>query len=360
MELTINQTELSKKIALVQGVLENKSVMPMLGHILLKADKTGTTITATDLAVSVCENILATVAVAGQCCIPGRKLNEIVKELDGDIRLSFDNNTLKVKAGGSTFKVACLATKDFPSWPTVDGTQTFKMQKKTLADAMRKTIYSAGESDNRYVLNGLLIHVNGHDLTVVGTDGHRLSIVKETIEAAIDEVKVVMPTKAVNEIKKFLVGDGDVELTIGKNHTRFVVDGVEFFARNIEGVFPDYTKVLPATSGNGIVTDREKLYRCVKRVSLMTSNHTIAFDVADKEIKISSSWSDLGEASDSLPCDYDGEKQQVGFNSSFLLDALSVIEGENVAMFITGSVAPAVIYAAGDGNHKSVIMPMRL
>lgn len=361
MDITVSQAELSKKLSLVQGIIESRSAMPVLSHILLSAEKSGSTIKATDLAVSVCEDIQTTISGVGVCCIPGRKFAEIVRELSGDIRLVADKSALKITSGGSSFKVNCLPAKDFPSWPTFEATQSFKIAKTALASAFRKTSYSAGKDDQRHTLNGLLLHCSGNNVTIVATDGHRMSVVNEKVESSLEEIKVVIPYKAVLELqKKFLTGEEAVEVTIGKNHTRFVMEGVEFLTRNIDGIFPDYSKVTPATSGDGLIVDRAALYSSVKRVSLMTSRNTVSVGLSNNKMTISSSQPDLGEASDSLDCQYSGDEQTVGFNADFLEDALTATEGEKVSLFITGSVAPIVMHTSGDGNHLNVIMPIRL
>jgi len=361
MEFKIDQGEISKKLSLVQGIVESRGTMPILSHVFIKSDSGRSAIAASDLAITVAEPLEAVVTEDGGVCVPGRKLYEIVKELAGEISFSLTKNTLKVQAGGATYKLSCLDTKEFPAWPAVDGETKFTVSKKTLGDVIRKTSYAAGDDDTRYVLNGLLFHVKDAGLNVVATDGHRLALVRETINDRIDEVKAIVPARALRELKKFLSGEGDVEITLGKNHTLFSADGIQFVARNVEGAFPAYEGVIPGENDKTVVVDREDFYRGIRRVSLMNrQTHAIRIEFGEKELGLSASHSDTGEASDTIGCEYSGEKMTVGFNSAFLMEALNAIDGEKVTITLRSEVTPTVVYATGDGNHKNVIMPMRI
>jgi len=361
MEFKIDQGELSKKLSLVQGIVECKGTMPVLSHVLIKCDGGRSGIAASDLAITVAEPLEAVVTEGGGVCVPGRKLYEIVKELAGEISFSLAKNTLKVQSGGATYKIACLDMKEFPAWPAVDGGKKFSVSKKTLGDVIRKTSYAAGDNDTRYVLNGLLFHVKDKVLNVVATDGHRLAIVREIINDSIEETKVIVPARALRELKKFLSGEGDVEITLGKNHTLFSVDGIQFVARNVEGAFPAYEGVIPAENDKTVVVDREEFYRSIKRVSLMNrQTHAIRIEFVEKELDLSASHSDTGDAIDKIGCEYSGDKMTVGFNSAFLMETLNAIDGDKVTITLKSEVTPTVLYATGDGNHKNVIMPMRI
>jgi DNA polymerase-3 subunit beta len=360
MEFKIDQGEISRKLALVQGIVECRNTMPILSHVFIKSDGGRSAIAASDLAITVAEPIEAAVTEDGGVCVPGRKLYEIVRELAGEISFSLAKNTLKVQSGGATYKLACLDTKEFPAWPAVDGKQKFTVSKKTLGDVIRKTSYAAGNNDTRYVLNGLLFHVKDTALNVVATDGHRLALVRETIRDSIEDIKVIVPARALRELKKFLSGEGDVEITLGKNHTLFSADGIQFVARNVEGAFPAYDGVIPSDNERTAVVDREDFYRGIKRVSLMNrQTHAIRMELGEKSLALSASHSDTGEASDMIGCEYSGEKMTVGFNSEFLMEALNAIDGDKVTLTLKSEVTPVVVYATGDGNHKNVIMPMR-
>lgn len=361
MEFKIDQGELSRKLSPVQGIVECKGTMPVLSHVLIKCDGGRSGIAATDLAITVAEPLEATVTQGGGVCVPGRKLFEIVKELAGEISFSLTKNTLKIQSGGATYKIACLDMKEFPAWPAVEDGKKLTVSKKTLGDIIRKTSYAAGDNDARYVLNGLLFHVKDKALNVVATDGHRLAIVRETIEDSVEETKVIVPARALRELKKFLSGDGEVDITLGKNHTLFSADGIQFIARNIEGAFPAYEGVIPAENDKTVVVGREDLYKGIKRVSLMNrQTHAIRIEFAEKLLDLSASHSDTGEASDKICCEYSGDKMTVGFNSAFLMETLNAIDGEKVTITLKSEITPTVLYATGDGNHKNVIMPMRI
>ncbi len=214
--------------------------MPILSHFLLDATKKGSAITATDIETALREPIELAVAEEGRLCIPARKLFEIVKEVDGDLTIETeDSEWIRVSAGQSSFRLACLPPDEFPSWPEMEDAKEIGLEPASLAKMIEKTIYAAGESDTRYTLNGLLFHITGGKITIVGTDGHRMAVIESEAPSAKEETKIIVPRKTVSELRKFLEAEGTVTMLIGKNNILFRIGDIEFLARLIEGTYPD-------------------------------------------------------------------------------------------------------------------------
>jgi DNA polymerase III subunit beta len=185
MKLTVKRDELRSRVSLIQNIVEKNFTMPLLSHFLLDAQKGGSTVTATDLNISIRESLEAAVDEIGNVCIPARKLLEIVKETEDDITMqSAENGWLSVFSGNTKFKLVCLPAEDFPAWKNIDEESSLTFKNEELAEMIEKTIFSSGESDSRYTLNGLLFHMKPARklITVVATDGHRMALVNKGLE----------------------------------------------------------------------------------------------------------------------------------------------------------------------------------
>ncbi len=225
MKIIVSKDEILAKLSNIQNIVEKRNTMPILSHFLLDAGKAGSFIIATDLDTALKEPLAIKVEKEGKICIPARKMFEIVREVEGDLLLeSVDEQWLKLKAGASNFRLACLSAKEFPAWPGMEDMEEIEVGAKVLAEVIEKTVYAAGESDTRYTLNGLLFHVlTDGSVTVVGTDGHRLALIKRNITGSIkEERKLIIPRKAAAELRKLLdKHENNVRMTLCKNHVLF-------------------------------------------------------------------------------------------------------------------------------------------
>ncbi|MFZ6017496.1 MAG: DNA polymerase III subunit beta [Nitrospirota bacterium] len=368
MKLSVSKDEIQEKLSNIQNIVEKRNTMPVLSHFLLSAGKKGSHIVATDLETALKEPLQVNVEKEGRLCIPARKLFEIVREVDGDLSFeSIDEQWLRVKAGNSEFRLACLSANEFPAWPGMEEVENIVVEVKTLMDMIEKTIYSAGESDTRYTLNGLLFHIKPEEgrLTIVGTDGHRLaSIVRQMDGEDIkDEKKMIVPRKAASELRRFLDGEVDkVRISMGRNHILFSIGDVEFLTRLIEGTYPNYEQVIPVANEKKVSIGRDAFTKALRRVSIMSKerSNAIKFDLTENVIALSSSNPELGEARDEVAVDYKGDKLSVGFNARYLLDAIGVMTSERVILELQDPLSPVILREEGDEDYRCVIMPMRI
>ena len=370
MKFVIKKEELVKKLAEISGLVGTKGAMPVLNHFLLAAGKDQCSIQATDLETYLKMPLIAAVEMPGKICLPGRKLFEIVKELDGgDVEFQAEGEGwMRVKANGASFRLACLSASDYPAWPDMGEAEKITMPVAILSEMLDKSIYAAGESDTRYTLNGILFHLKpeGKQLALVGTDGHRMAVISKLLEAVSgEEKKVIIHRKAASELRKFLAGEGDVSLSFGKNHTLFSLQGVEFLTRLIEGAYPNYDQVIPTASEKKAVFDPETLVKALRRVSIMSREraNAITIDTALNTFTVSSSNPDLGEAKDVVPVSFSGESLTIGFNAKYLIDALNAIgngEKREIVFEFQDPLSPTLLTASGDDSYRCVVMPMRV
>jgi len=379
MKLRVSKDEIQEKLSNIQNVVEKKNTMPILSHFLLEAGKKGSYIVATDLETALREPVEIKVEETGRLCIPARKLFEIVREMEGDLLFeSVDESSsasgggwLKVKGGTSDFRLACLSANDFPAWPVMEDGEEITIDATILLEMIEKTIYSAGESDTRYTLNGLLFHTKPTEklLTIVGTDGHRLALITRQMDVELkDEKKMIVPRKAVSELRRFLNKEMEkAKIIIGKNHLLFSVGTstggeVQFLTRLIEGTYPNYEHVMPKANEKKVSVSREAFAKALRRVSVMSREraNAVRSDFVDGTLILTSSNPDVGEAKEEITVDYKGDKLSVGFNARYLIEALTVMTSEKIVLELQDPLSPVLVREEGKEDYRCVIMPMRI
>ncbi len=366
MKITVPKEEILEKLSNIQNVVEKRNTMPILSHFLLEAGRNGSSIVATDLETALKEPIRISVEKEGKICIPARKMFEIVREVDGDLSCeTVDDQWLKIRAGASSFRLACLSAKEFPAWPAMEDTAELTVEPKDLSRVIEKTVYAAGESDTRYTLNGVLFHIADNGLlTVVGTDGHRLALIRKRLEGSTGgEKKLIVPRKAATELRKLLDKASEpARLTLSKNHVLVSVNGMHFLTRLIEGTYPNYEQVVPAANEKKVKIGRDLFGKVLRRVAIMSKerSNAVKVDLEPGRLIVTSSNPDMGEAQDEIAIDYTGEAIALGFNARYLIDCLEAIGADEVLMEFQAALSPVLLRNEQDADYLCVIMPMRI
>lgn len=367
MKLKIQKEEIQHALQRIQGIVDKKTTMPILSHFLLKANKTAS-LMATDLDIALKGPVKAEIKGRGGLCIPARKLFEIAKEVEGDILLEVqDNNWIKVTSGKSTFKLMGLPEEDFPSLPEIDKSEELSLRADALKAMIDKTIYATGESDTRYTLNGLLLHFmpkkKNIEVRVVGTDGHRLSVISAAIENNLsEEKKIILPKKAAVELRKLLEGcSDDVSLSINRNHIFFTIEGTVLTSRLIEGTYPNYEQVIPKNNEKKVTVDKLSFLKALRRTSIMSRERTnaVRLDLEPGKITLISMNPDIGEAREEIAAQYKGDPITIGYNARYVMDILQAMEGESVIMELQEPLSPTLLQEENNKDYTCVVMPMR-
>jgi DNA polymerase-3 subunit beta len=379
MKISIERRELLKGLQRVQGVVEKRNTMPILSNLLLEAGKDNEIlIFATDMEIAIQGSYPAEVLQKGKTTLSARKVYEIVKELpDGPISLfQLENQWVQIASGKSKFKVAALSADEFPVAPSIKEDVSIEMPAKTLAELFKRTIFAVGENDSRYILNGLLINIqlqgNKKTLRFVGTDGHRLAVVErddfelffpEAGEKGDREFQAVVPKKAIFEMKKLIEeGEDGLRISLAKNQILFKKGDLVLFSRLMEGNYPNYSQVIPKGNDKMVSLKKWDLERAIRRVAILSKEktHAVRFSFEKGKLVLSTQSPEMGEAEDELPITYQGEKIETGFNARYLLDALSVIDHEEVLIELKDPLSPTVFKDPGDKKFLCVVMPMRV
>ncbi len=371
MKLKIKKDEILKGLQRIQGVVDKKNTMPILSNMLLVADGTGIEIIATDLEIGLRGRYAADVEKPGAVTVSAKKMFEIVRELpEEDIQISVEEgNWVKIMSGHSQFKLVGLPKDEYPSMPDVAEEGMIAMDGETLRDMIKKTLYATGENDARYVLNGLYVHLSpakgGLNVRMVGTDGHRLSMIDRIVEAEHKEESVIVPKKAMIELRRLLEEDSSQEgfqIGFSKNHALFKRDGLVMVSKLIDGNYPNYQQVLPTQNTKKVAVSKDIFTHAVKRVSILSKEKTnaVKLQLEKNTLMLSTNNPEVGEASEELSIDYKGESISIGFNSRYLMDVLMAMDRDTITLELHDSLSPCLVKEVGNDAYKCVVMPMRV
>ncbi len=371
MKLKINKEEILKGLQRIQGVVEKKNTMPILSNMLLTAEGSSIEIIATDLEIGLRGRYAADVEKPGSVTVSAKKMFEIVRELPAEnIQINVENsNWIKIISGQSQFKLVGLPKEEYPALPDVTEEGMFAIDGDTLREMIKKTLYSVGENDARYVLNGLFVHMTqskgGLTIRMVGTDGHRLSMIDRVIDAKHKEESLIIPKKAMMELRRLLEEDApktELRLGFSKNHALFKRDGLVMVSKLIDGNYPNYLQVVPTKSSKKVTVSKDVFTHAVKRVSILSKEKTnaVKLQLEKDRLVLSTNNPEVGEAHEELPVDYRGEGIAIGFNSRYLMDVLMAMDKERITLELNDPLSPCLITEEGDEQYKCVVMPMRV
>jgi len=370
MYFVISREAILKPLQLVSGVVERRQTLPVLSNVLLVLNDSGElAITGTDLEVELIGTVqLEGKFTAGEITVPARKLVDICKSLPEDSTLEFTMDSDKkmvIKAGRSRFSLATLPAADFPNTEDEPGTIELTLPQRELKKLLDGTSFAMAQQDVRYYLNGMLFELTKDYLRVVATDGHRLAMqTLETQNNVVEPVQLILPRKGVVELGRLLVGDEDtVSIVFGRSHVRAKTSDYTFTSKLVDGKFPDYNRVLPKGGDKIVIGDTQELKQAFSRTSILSNEkyRGIRMLLSQGEIKIIANNPDQEEAEESVSVDYSGEALEVGFNVSYLLDVLSVLNSDKTKITLLDSNSSALVERAdGGGSALYVVMPLRL
>lgn len=365
MKLSAERETILEPLQAVIGVVERRQTMPILANVLLVARSGRLSITATDLEVELLASAEVNIQQEGEITVPGRKLLDICRALPEKVlvALSVDGEKVTVRAGRSRFTLSSLPAAEFPTVDEINAQQTITVTQAELRRLLDQTHFSMAQQDVRYYLNGMLLEVEGNTLRAVATDGHRLALCELALESkAKTAQQVIVPRKGVLELQRILASDGNVELSIGTNHVRAQIDDIRFTSKLIDGRFPEYSRVIPASPVHIMKADREVFRHALQRTAILSNEkyRGIRLSMKPNAVVVQAHNPEQEEAEEEIEVSYNGEELDVGFNVNYLLDALGAVEGNEIEFGLTDANSSALIRAPGSTGCKYVVMPMRL
>ena len=368
MEIVVDRSEFVTELTPMQGIVERKSTIPVLSHLLLSAKGDKLQLAATDLDVSLTSWVDADIQVEGGIAVQAKKFMEIIRSLVGEtVSLKLDEpKILTITGGTATFKIHGMAPEDFPSLPEVEGDGALELPFGDLKRMISKVLYAVSVDESRFQLNGALLKIKGSSLEMVATDGHRLTVIESKLEDGDDGAEpksVLVPRKALQELQRF-DAEGEVGYRQGEHHLSFRVGRRELICRILEGSFPDYDQVIARDNDKEAVFERKRLSEAVQRVALLTGDRArgVRLELDSGAATISAANPDLGEASEELPCEYENDNLALALNPDYLGHFLAAVETDKVLFKLKNQDSQCVGYPVdgADERYLCVIMPMRL
>ena len=367
MILNIKRQSLVDPLKNIIGVCEQNQTMPILSHVLLVIKEGTCYLTATDLEVQVSYSYDTSVTDNFAIAVPARKFSDILRSLETeDVVLEVTTKDIVIKSGKSRFKVSALNPDDFP---TIDDNlmDGMNIDSEKLLDLVNSTSFSMGYQDARHFLNGLYIEFTKNKVTAVATDGHRLAFSSTACELPDREKTCIIPRKCINELKRILTSFSSIkdiltEVSVNSKNILFNINGYKLISKLVEGNYPDYNKVFPSSLPNSLKVDRLLLKSALQRLSILSSEQFkgVKFKLTPSTLNLSTINSQQESGNESIECQYGGEDLEIGFNLSYLLETLDVINTQSVAINLGASDSACLLTADGDEASKYIIMPMRV
>ncbi len=380
MGIVVDRELFLSGLSLVQGIVERRNTVPILGHVLIEPSGQSLKLSATDLEVGISTQVECKSADTSSLTLNARKLFEIVREAAGnEISIApLDGDWIELKCGRARFKMMGLDPRSFPAMPSQAVKKTPESAKQggikgsltiaatVFAGMIDKTIFAVSPDEARYNLSGVFLEAHEPGKArMVATDGHRLSLIDREVPGFAMEGGVIIPRKGLGELRKLLDhgGEAEVDLVINGQLASLKRGMTEVSMRLVEGEFPDYRGVIPKESKHRIAIQREALLAAIKRAEIFSNEryHGVKLSLSAGSLTVSSTSPEMGEATETIDVDYQGEEFSIGFNASYILQALAVIPGESeIEMGLSDEVSPGVVSTASDTAFTYVVMPMRL
>jgi DNA polymerase-3 subunit beta len=368
MNLTISKEQMINGLQAVQNVVSNRTTLPILSNVLMRADGQRLSLTATDLDVTISCAVEAKVTKPGASTVPVKKLFGIVRELSNleiDIEVD-DKNNCTVRSGASFYKINGLSADEFPPLPTFKEDKKVVLSQETVRGMMKKTSFAISTDESRYVLNGIFLSLKDHKMTMVATDGRRLALVDEEVDVSEkSQGEFIVPAKTVAELNRLLQEKGEVEIRYAENQASFTLkdekgSSVLIVSKLVEGNYPNYRQVIPAETKERVALVREEFLHALRRAEIMTSekSNSVKMNFGKNKLEITANSPEVGEAKETLAINYKGPEMAIAFNPKYLIDPLNALVNDEVFIELIDELSPGVLKI--NGPFLYVVMPMRL
>jgi len=368
VKLSVMQENLARGLSVVSRAVSNRS-LPVLTNVLLKTEDGGLKLTATNLEIGITYWVPGKIETDGATSVPARLLTDLVNSLPGGepIELELANGeTLHIKAGRFESNIKGIPAEDFPTVQTAGERPITRVPQKVLRQALDETAFAAASDEARPILTGVLARFEGDQLTLAAADNYRIAVKTITVLDPVEETSVVIPARALIELSRILADVDDpvsIVLAHSRNQLLFHVEGIDLVTRLIDGQYPNYQSVLPATHATRAVLDREELLRAVRPAALIAheSANIVKLGVGlegDPAITVSAN-AEIGDHVGRVEAAVDGDGTTIAFNARFLADVLTNVDAEQFALELNGPLSPGVFRPIGDDRYVHVVMPLR-
>jgi DNA polymerase III subunit beta len=365
--LKATQEKLLSTLQSVSGIVERRHTLPILANVLIRKTGDQLQLTTSDLEIQI-RTAAQMDGDAGNftTTVGARKLIDILRTMPSDQTVSIESSASKLvlKGGKSRFTLQTLPAEDFPLvQEAASFGPVFSVPQKTLKELLAQVSFAMAVHDIRYYLNGILFVAEGKTLSLVATDGHRLAFSSAQLDVEVPKQEVILPRKTVLEMQRLLSdSEGQIEMQFAGNQAKFSFGGMEFVTKLVEGKFPDYNRVIPKNHKNIITLGRAALLATLQRTAILTSEKFkgVRLNIEPGTLRVASNNAEQEEAVDELDIDYSGDSIEIGFNVTYLIDALGNMPQEMVRLELSDSNSSALFTIPDNATFKYVVMPMRI
>lgn len=364
MRFICHQKILTHAINIVQKAVSTKTTLPILKGIYIEAFDNQLKFVATDLEIGIEHKVSAEIIEQGSVVIDARLFSEIIRKLpDAEVEITLeDHNQLLIKCENTEFNILSYNANDFPELPVVQEELVYKVQQELFKSMIRQTVFATSQDESRPILTGVLLEIERDTLNMVALDGYRLALKKGKIKAHENE-KIVIPAKTLNEVNRIIDIDEEEPLKIAltNNHSLFTIGNTKLISRLLEGEFINYKQILPKEYKSKLKVNTRNLLESIERASLLAregKSNLVKFIIKDEKMVITSN-SELGKVHEEIPIKLEGEDIEIAFNSKFFIDALKVIEDEEIYLEFTTNLSPGILKPVTSENYIYLVLPVR-
>ena len=349
MKIICSKNDLLNSVNIVLKAIPTKSTMPILECIIIEVNNDFIKLIANDMELGIETIVKGTILETGTIAINAKIFSEIIRKLpDNDVTVETDNNYMaSIQCEKAKFAILGKSGEEFPYLPKIEKNEAIILSQFTLKEIIRQTVFSISDNESNKIMTGELFEINGNELKVVSLDGHRISIRKITLKESYDNIKVIVPGKTLNEVSKILSGEfsDEVRLFFTDKHIIFEFNNTVVLSRLIEGEYYKINQMLSGDYETKVTINKKVLLNCIDRATLLikeSDKKPIIVNIDDKkmELKINST---IGSMDEEIDIVKEGKDILIGFNPKFLIDALRVIDDEDIDIYLINPKAPCFI-----------------
>lgn len=367
MEFKVNSKVLEKLLSKIIPAVPSRTPMPILENFLFEIKEGALTVCATDLEIALRSSINVAADSNIKMVIPARLLYDILRTLD-ETQIKFEtetNSKLRLTTENGTYNLSYTSSEDFPAIPTVNEDKEININGDDLKKSIDQTSFAMSKEDMRPAMTGTLLEFSEDGLKFVTTDGHRLvKLVNKNIKSDIEE-QYIIPERAISVLSK-LLNENDVKIYLSKTNISFHIGDLEFISRLIGDKYPSYNSVIPLENENLLKVKTSELLSTIKRMGLFSASSTkqVKFSINKNSLEVSAEDIDHGSnAKENVACEYAGETMEIGFNTTYVNDVLSHVNGEEVIFKLHSPTKACIIEPSSEKENEEImmlLMPVRL
>ena len=369
MKFSLNQQDLQQALNYCQGVIEKRSTLPILSNILLEVDNSRLTVTATDLDLIFIHQVQnIEIMQEGKTTTTSSIMYDIIRKFSSGKKINLtlkDTNKLLLESEKSIFNLNCISHTEFPLTDINFDDNKFSLKSKSLLKLLNKCKFSVSNDETRHYLSGIYFHQTEVEdknyLTAVATDSHRMSISKLRLDQKIDFEPVILPKKTILQLCSLLENyDGEVKISNVKSKIKFELNNSILISKLIDGKFPNYIQVIPKNNQKKLEVDLKLFLDSVDRVASVSLDKKdgVKFSLSKDNLNLSVNNTNSGDGNETLLVKFDDDLE-ISFNSRYLIDVASQLDGNKIEIFFNDTGSPALIKDPGDFDSIFVVMPMK-